>query len=175
MLWDAFLGNRTVKAQLRGLIDGGRIPHALLLEGEKKGGPLQITILSVPYDNRKAAEAADLYTDLPKKEAYQKATTLRTQSAETQNKLDRLDQVAKADEIADAEMGKEWVERLKTGGTLLNDEINPDTGEQYGEHVWWINFNIWENEFNTWNPKGYAILDEDGNVLIVKLELLGNG
>ena len=38
-------------------------------------------------------------------------------------------------EIADAEMGKEWVERLKTGGTLLNDEINPDTGEQYGEHV----------------------------------------
>ena len=78
-------------------------------------------------------------------------------------------------EIADAEMGKEWVERLKTGGTLLNDEINPDTGEQYGEHVWWINFNIWEDGFNTWNPKGYAILDEDGNVLVVKLELHGNG
>ena len=72
-------------------------------------------------------------------------------------------------------MGKEWVERLKTGGTLLNDEINPDTGEQYGEHVWWINFNIWEDGFNTWNPKGYAILDEDGNVLVVKLELHGNG
>ena len=72
-------------------------------------------------------------------------------------------------------MGKEWVDSLRIGGALLSDEINPDTGENYGEHVWWINFNIWENEFNTWNPKGYAILDEDGNVLIVKLELLGNG
>jgi hypothetical protein len=78
-------------------------------------------------------------------------------------------------EIADAEMGKEWVDKIRVGSTLCSDEINPDTGENYGEHVWWINFNIWENEFNTWNPKGYAILDEDGNVLIVKLELLGNG
>ena len=48
--------------------------HALLLEG-KKGpapAPLHITILSVPYDNRKAAERAELYPDLPKKESYQK-------------------------------------------------------------------------------------------------------
>ena len=48
--------------------------HALLLEGEKGPGPLplRITILSVPYDNRKAAETADLYPDLPRKESYQK-------------------------------------------------------------------------------------------------------
>ena len=44
--------------------------HALLLEGEKEGGPLGITILSVPYDNRKAAEAAELCPDLPKNEAF---------------------------------------------------------------------------------------------------------
>jgi hypothetical protein len=44
----------------------------LLLEGEKGPAPLRITILSVPYDNRKAAERADLYPDLPKKESYQK-------------------------------------------------------------------------------------------------------
>ena len=46
--------------------------HALLLEGEKEGGPLHITVLSVPYDNQKAVETADLYPDLPLKEAFQK-------------------------------------------------------------------------------------------------------
>ena len=46
--------------------------HALLLEGEEFPSPLRITILSVPYDNKKAAETADLYPDLPKKEAYQR-------------------------------------------------------------------------------------------------------
>lgn len=46
--------------------------HALLLEGEKGPAPLRITILSVPYDNRKAAERADLYPDLPMKESYQR-------------------------------------------------------------------------------------------------------
>lgn len=45
--------------------------HALLLEGVEGPGPLNITILSVPYDNRKAAETAALYPDLPKLEAYQ--------------------------------------------------------------------------------------------------------
>ncbi len=45
--------------------------HALLLEGETDGGPLGITILSVPYDNAEAARRADLYPDLPKKAAYQ--------------------------------------------------------------------------------------------------------
>ena len=45
--------------------------HALLLEGEQGPGPLRISILSVPYDNRKAAAIADLYPDLPRKEAYQ--------------------------------------------------------------------------------------------------------
>lgn len=45
--------------------------HALLLEGEKEPGTLRITILSVPYDNRKEAERADLYPDLWMKEAYQ--------------------------------------------------------------------------------------------------------
>ena len=46
--------------------------HALLLEGEDGPGPLQITVLSVPYDNRKAAERAELFPDLPLKESYQK-------------------------------------------------------------------------------------------------------
>lgn len=46
--------------------------HALLLEGEKDGGPLHITVLSVPYDNQKAVETADRYPDLPLKEAFQK-------------------------------------------------------------------------------------------------------
>ena len=46
--------------------------HALLLEGEAQGGSLGITVLSVPYDNRKAAEVADLYPDLPMKASYQK-------------------------------------------------------------------------------------------------------
>ena len=46
--------------------------HALLLEGEREGGPLGITILSVPYDNREAAKVADSYPDLPLKEAFRK-------------------------------------------------------------------------------------------------------
>ena len=46
--------------------------HALLLEGEEGPAPLRITILSVPYDNRKAAETADLYPELPLKESYQR-------------------------------------------------------------------------------------------------------
>ncbi len=46
--------------------------HALLLEGEKGPAPLSITVLSVPYDNRLAAERADAYPDLPQKEAYQR-------------------------------------------------------------------------------------------------------
>ena len=44
--------------------------HALLLEGERDGGPLGITILSVPYDNQKAAETVDLYPDLSLKDAF---------------------------------------------------------------------------------------------------------
>jgi len=50
--------------------------HALLLEGEQEAGSLKISFLSVPYDNRKAAETADLYPDLPKKEAYQREVTM---------------------------------------------------------------------------------------------------
>ena len=46
--------------------------HALLLEGDKDPSPLNITVLSVPYDNRKAAERAALFPDLPLKESYQK-------------------------------------------------------------------------------------------------------
>ena len=46
--------------------------HALLLEGEREGGPLGITILSVPYDNQKAAEAAEKTPDLPLREAFQR-------------------------------------------------------------------------------------------------------
>ena len=38
MLWREFLGNEGVKAQLRGLIDGDRLPHALLIEGPRGSG-----------------------------------------------------------------------------------------------------------------------------------------
>ena len=78
-------------------------------------------------------------------------------------------------EIADAQMGKEWVDSIKVGSVLWNDKINPDTGEKYEKHVWSIWFLVWEDEFNVWNPKGEAILDEDGNVLVIRLELSGNG
>ncbi|MBO4696158.1 MAG: metallophosphoesterase family protein [Lachnospiraceae bacterium] len=50
---------------------GATRAHALLLEGEHGSGPIRMTIISVPYDNRKAAEIADSYPELPKKEAYQ--------------------------------------------------------------------------------------------------------
>jgi hypothetical protein len=46
--------------------------HALLLEGETEESPLRITVLSVPYDNRKAVERAELYPDLPMREAFQR-------------------------------------------------------------------------------------------------------
>ena len=46
--------------------------HALLLEGEEGPAPLKITILSVPYDNQKAADTADLYPELPLKESYKR-------------------------------------------------------------------------------------------------------
>jgi predicted phosphodiesterase len=49
--------------------------HAVLLEGEAGPAPLNITILSVPYDNRKAVERAELYPDMPKKEAFQQEVT----------------------------------------------------------------------------------------------------
>ena len=44
--------------------------HALMLEGEEEPSTLRITILSVPYDNQKAADTAALYPELPNKEAY---------------------------------------------------------------------------------------------------------
>ena len=48
--------------------------HALLLEGEEgmEPAPLNITILSVPYDNREAVARADLHPDLPNLEAYKR-------------------------------------------------------------------------------------------------------
>ena len=72
-------------------------------------------------------------------------------------------------------MGKEWVDSLKTGSCLTSDTINPDSGEKFGHPVWWVNFEVWDENFGVWNPKGYAILDEDGKVLVIKMELLGNG
>ncbi len=53
-------------------LGGNPRAHAVLLEGEPAGGPLAITILSVPYDNRAAAEAADRYPDLPDREAWKR-------------------------------------------------------------------------------------------------------
>ena len=44
--------------------------HALLREGEEGPSTLRITTLSVPYDNQKAAEIAELYPELPNKDSY---------------------------------------------------------------------------------------------------------
>jgi diadenosine tetraphosphatase ApaH/serine/threonine PP2A family protein phosphatase len=49
--------------------------HALLLEGDTEESPLRITVLSVPYDNRKAAAIAEQYPDLPQRERYLKEIT----------------------------------------------------------------------------------------------------
>ena len=57
---------------LTGLMPLSNDAHALLLEGEAQGGPLSIRVLCVPYDNREAAEVADLYPDLPMKDSFQK-------------------------------------------------------------------------------------------------------
>lgn len=49
--------------------------YALLIEGElgsRKPAPITMTILSVPYDNEKAAAIAEDYPGFPCKEAYQK-------------------------------------------------------------------------------------------------------
>ena len=70
---------------------------------------------------------------------------------------------------------KEWVDSLKTGSCLTSDSINPDSGVKFDCPVWWVNFEVWDEDFGVWKPKGYAILDEDGNVLLIKMELLGNG
>lgn len=78
-------------------------------------------------------------------------------------------------EIAEGEMGKDWVDSVKIGSILFSDMQDPDTGKNYGFPVWWVNFNVWDTELQIWNPKGYAVIDEDGKVLIVRLELSGNG
>lgn len=49
--------------------------HALLIEGElgsQVPAPVRMTILSVPYDNKKAAEIAEDYTQMPNMKEYQK-------------------------------------------------------------------------------------------------------
>lgn len=49
--------------------------HALLIEGELgsfEPAPISMNILSIPYDNREAADRADSYEKLPCKEAYKK-------------------------------------------------------------------------------------------------------
>lgn len=49
--------------------------HALLIEGELESqvpAPIRMMILSVPYDNKKAAEIAEDYPQLPDMKAYQK-------------------------------------------------------------------------------------------------------
>ncbi len=49
--------------------------HALLIEGELGAteiSPISFTTLSIPYDNQAAADVAEEYPDLPRKEAYRK-------------------------------------------------------------------------------------------------------
>ena len=73
--------------------------------------------------------------------------------------------------LAEAEKGKDWVEKLKAGSTLYNDSRDPDApGRNYGKHVWWVWFYEWTEENRDWtHMAAYAILDEDGNVLTAGL------
>ena len=77
-------------------------------------------------------------------------------------------------ETADEEMGAAWVAGMRCDGMLNQGGNNPATGEQLTEPYWFINMLVYENE-NDWNPKGYVILTEDGEVIYSVLELMGNG
>ena len=49
--------------------------HGILIEGEigsSEKTPLKTEILSIPYDNQEAADAADIYPDFPMKENWKK-------------------------------------------------------------------------------------------------------
>ena len=60
---------------------------------------------------------------------------------------------------------------LRAGSTLYCDSRNPDAeGENYGRPVWWVWIYRWdEEEQAAVHMEGYAILDEDGNVLTAGL------
>ena len=77
--------------------------------------------------------------------------------------------------VADELMGAEWVDSTRPSSTLYSDLSDMKTGERYGKPVWRIWFNLWDEKYEEWDPKGYADLDEDGNVLAVELDLYGNG
>lgn len=53
-------------------LGGNPRAHAALLEGDAGGGPLMITILSIPYDGKEAADAAERCQGLPDKEAWKR-------------------------------------------------------------------------------------------------------
>lgn len=78
-------------------------------------------------------------------------------------------------ELADGEQGAEWVDSLKASLCLYSDAADPNTWKPFGKPVWWVDFNVWEEEFGVWNPKGYVLLDEDGNVLFSEFDLYSNG
>ena len=75
--------------------------------------------------------------------------------------------LARLHELADAEMGKERVDRFGISSTLYPDSRDPENeGQNYGKHVWWVWFYEWCEEDQYWSVmQGYAILDEDGNIL----------
>lgn len=56
-----FLGNEKIKAQLSALVDGGRLPHAVVLEGEsglgKRTLPVNCCGIGVPGEHRLATAA----------------------------------------------------------------------------------------------------------------------
>lgn len=78
-------------------------------------------------------------------------------------------------QVADGEMGAEWVDQMHCYGQLRYARQNSETGEWVDTADWWINMCVYDEQYEFWNPKGYVQLDEDGNVLEARLELLGNG
>ncbi len=77
--------------------------------------------------------------------------------------------------VADRVTGADWVDSLRVSGFLMSDGIEYSSGEYYGKPVWFFSMEAYEEEMNSWNPKGFVQMDEDGNVLHAELDLFGNG
>ena len=72
---------------------------------------------------------------------------------------------------------KKWMDGLRANGQLLSDAWNDTAHERYNKPVWCMRIERYEKEdgYKHWVPKGYVMLDEDGNIEEVVPELNGGG
>lgn len=78
-------------------------------------------------------------------------------------------------QTADDQMDADWVNSLQPDGFLWNDCPISGSEEYYGHPVWFINMQLYNDDYDFWDTKGIVILDEDGTVLEAVLELMSNG